>query len=677
MKPIVLIVTNAEGTSFDTLGRQLKAHIPECHIHVMPHNKINHGTVCDVIVYLWWRPLAEGLTARVVVKKSTVIAVFDHHSWTFSPMYAKDMARALRRADYLAVGNETLLDQLRAKYEQVPPAWVCETGVNTKLFRPAPFPPEFTALWCGCSRAGENDLKGLEIIKESAAVAGVPLLIADTLGEQGDKIHYADMPTWYRSGTVLMIGSRSEGTPRTLLEAMACGRLVVSTRVGIVPRLVQHGVNGVIVDRDPQSMTAGLRYLRNLLALTPQAPSAAARRAAEAYDIQGKIGTWKACIMTAMTGKWWRTSSTVQAPKKPASVQENFTGRAATETAELQGQPLNAGDCQRLINERDPGTPGRPLILLCSTYRFMSRTLPMITPLLDRYRFFVDQGDLFPQVDISWTLYPFADGLRALQCHQSQNVPLVMTMRGQFRHLGTSTAASAARIYEQATAITVLTANLKTELMRCAPSVERKITIIPNGSYVGAQPEFKSDVPFKRPIILTVTNFKFEGKRIAVDQLAGAFTKIKFNGSVLVCGQEGRFAPPKGLLGGPVKYLGFIKNKFAFMQLADVFLYHSHIDGQPSSLIEAMSMGMPCVVGRSPNSGASEFVRDGITGIIRDDPGSLVVEAIRLTENKDEATRLGKAAQKYMREHLTWEASADKYDAIFQSVLPNRSRRKT
>lgn len=674
MKPIVLVVTNSEGTSFDALGLQLKKSMPEFHVQVLPHNKIPHGTVCDVIVYLWWRPLAEGLQARVIVKKATVLAVFDHHSWTFSPMYAADMSKALRRADYLAVGNEILLDQLRAKYDAIPPAFICETGVDTQRFKLSAYPKDFTALWSGCSRAGENDLKGLNIIKRAAELAGVRLLIADTLGEQGDRVNYSDMPNWYSNGTVFMIGSRSEGTPRTLLEAMACGRLIVSTRVGVVPRLVQHGVNGVIVDRDPEAMAAGLRYLRNMLALVPpQIPKEAARRSAEAYDISHKIQTWKACVMTAASGKWWGASPMAKTPAQPVT-QEKFSGRPAVEIAELQGQPLPFGECQRLINERDPGTPGRPLILLCSNYRFMSRTLFMIDPLMDRYRFVMDQGDPFPNADLVWTLYPFSDGHRALLCHQSQGIPLVMTMRG-LALPDRRTMAPVVDLYNRATAITSLTQSLKNELVRMSPSLEQKICVIPNGGYVGSQAEFTGEIPYKRPLILSLTNFNFEGKRIAVDQIVNAFSRTSFGGSVLIGGREGRFAPAKGLINGHVRYLGFIKNRFAFMAAADVFLYHSHVDGQPSSLMEAMSMGLACVVGRSRNSGASEFIKDGVTGIIRSDPAAMVSEAIRLSRDKAEAKRLGDSARIYMRETLTWEASAHKYDAVFQSVLPAGKRR--
>lgn len=62
---------------------------------------------------------------------------------------------------------------------------------------------------------------------------------------------------------VLVMPSRFEGFPVTILEAMALGKPIIATRVGGIPEVLVHMRNGVLVESDSESIAAAIDYLRN------------------------------------------------------------------------------------------------------------------------------------------------------------------------------------------------------------------------------------------------------------------------------------------------------------------------------------------------------------------------------------------------------------------------------
>ena len=78
--------------------------------------------------------------------------------------------------------------------------------------------------------------------------------------------------------TCLVVPSRSEGLGRVILEAFARGRAVVATRVGGIPDLVEHDLNGLLVEGG--NVTALVDALTQILT----EDGLAARLGAAAYE---------------------------------------------------------------------------------------------------------------------------------------------------------------------------------------------------------------------------------------------------------------------------------------------------------------------------------------------------------------------------------------------------------
>ncbi len=96
-----------------------------------------------------------------------------------------------------------------------------------------------------------------DALRAAAAAAGVGEAV-ELLGWVGG----GDKLALLRRARVLVLASHLEAQPMVLLEAMAAGTPVLSTRVGGIPDLVEEGVDGLLVDaHNPQQLALGLLRL--------------------------------------------------------------------------------------------------------------------------------------------------------------------------------------------------------------------------------------------------------------------------------------------------------------------------------------------------------------------------------------------------------------------------------
>ncbi|NJL94794.1 MAG: glycosyltransferase family 4 protein [Anaerolineae bacterium] len=120
--------------------------------------------------------------------------------------------------------------------------------------------------------------------------------------EQPGAIPKGAVPAWLQRGDIFLNTTNVDNTPVSVLEALACGLVVISTDVGGMPYLLSHEHDALLVPpQDPTRMAEAVRRVIEAPALAAQL-SWNGRRTAEAFDWQSVRAQWDH-LLTEVQGK--------------------------------------------------------------------------------------------------------------------------------------------------------------------------------------------------------------------------------------------------------------------------------------------------------------------------------------------------------------------------------------
>lgn len=121
-----------------------------------------------------------------------------------------------------------------------------------------------------------------------------------------------------------------------------------------------------------------------------------------------------------------------------------------------------------------------------------------------------------------------------------------------------------------------------------------------------------------------------------------------------------------------VNFCGFVDNVQDYFYSSTLCVFPSVFkEGLMTVVAEAMSVGA-CVV-TSSDRGNEELIENGESGVLTP-PGDnkiLTETILELLDNKDEIVRLGKNAEKFVLENLSWKNVGEKLNNILSDVVSN------
>jgi glycosyltransferase involved in cell wall biosynthesis len=145
------------------------------------------------------------------------------------------------------------------------PVFYTPNGVDAEFYKPITEKKSSSPLrvgWAGSLNNQTPQHRGYYdlIVPAVSSVGGVELVTAIREEKwRGPE----EMRDFYRSLDLYLCASRKEGTPNPCMEAAACGVPLVTARVGAMPELVRHGINGFFIEHDVEDIAGKLRLLRD------------------------------------------------------------------------------------------------------------------------------------------------------------------------------------------------------------------------------------------------------------------------------------------------------------------------------------------------------------------------------------------------------------------------------
>jgi glycosyltransferase involved in cell wall biosynthesis len=185
--------------------------------------------------------MATGITSLRSIEKYRI----DSHN--FDPSFIRFINK-LR-------GINTASNEIVSLFRPLCSIYKTRVGIHEAVFKPGQTRDrkrKFRVGWVGrIDKPCYRQLKGYDIVLN--ALRGLEL----KLDIRTYKEHYVPrekMVQFYQGLDCFICSSQSEHIPLPILEAAACGIPIITTNVGIVPELIQHKKNGIIVPRTSEAI---------------------------------------------------------------------------------------------------------------------------------------------------------------------------------------------------------------------------------------------------------------------------------------------------------------------------------------------------------------------------------------------------------------------------------------
>lgn len=274
----ILVLIDRKGWAYHRIALALKRNT-DLDITIMPVKNNSRAVRKVYKKYDRFLMMAYHLHGEAPFIPKDLVGIHSFHSWDnreSTPDWSPDPPERLLEVLSRYRGVNVISKRLAQKFAPIHPTYT-PNGVDTTHFRMLTIPGAGPEVVVGSTSTKKHDWrKGIsEIILPASKIAG---LRADIAWQNRD---HDEMLAFYNNIDVYVCASLSEGLSLGLLEAGACGRTLVSTRVSGTEEL---SPVLTLVDRTPEAVAA---------ALTVKRAHETRKFVTENYSWEKVIGAWK------------------------------------------------------------------------------------------------------------------------------------------------------------------------------------------------------------------------------------------------------------------------------------------------------------------------------------------------------------------------------------------------
>ena len=252
-RPRVLLLVDRPGWAYDTAARSLVKYLgDEFEFRIL--YVVNQPDLLqwdfDVLYVFFW---GETYHQKFNIDPNKVIKEISSHRWENEDFYGRlTAARAFETYLSDARTLTATSERLRNIFSEFSDVLLVPNGFDDQQFYNAS--RRVGKVKIGWAGNLSDPCKGVYEILEPAAGDDFQIEVAP------GNLDHAAMQEFYNSIDVFCVASTAEGEPLTLIEAMAAGCFPVCVDVGIVPELVIHRQNGLIIERSVAAFSAAFQW---------------------------------------------------------------------------------------------------------------------------------------------------------------------------------------------------------------------------------------------------------------------------------------------------------------------------------------------------------------------------------------------------------------------------------